>query len=55
MWLVDTTHPPDWWRDLLGNTADNGTYFVVRIMESWASRKLNANVSKWLKSDKRSW
>jgi hypothetical protein len=56
VWFIDTLLDPDEWRDKLKGAADkNDEFFVARLRQHWASSNTDANVTEWLKSDRRRW
>jgi hypothetical protein len=56
VWLLDTELEPSEWRDKLRAIGDdNDEYFIVRLRQNWAARKMDSDATSWLKSSSRSW
>ncbi len=54
VWLVDTRHPPAWWRGELAGAVDHqGTFFVARLQQQWGS--FGPQSFEWLNESRRRW
>jgi hypothetical protein len=56
VWLLDTAKDPSIWLDALRAAGDkNDEYFVVRLVQNWASLNMDAAIVTWLKDPTRRW
>lgn len=56
VWFLDTLRSPSTGPyELKGLGDPNDEFFVVRLVQSWASSNMGKTATDWLKSDRRRW